>query len=418
MAIKFSVIVPTRSREPYLRSCLESVFKAASLAGCDVEILVSDNASDDGTQAYLNGLDHANLVCRREDSRVSMRANFENALRAASGTHLIIIGDDDAVLPNGLAVLRRLIEKTGADAVNWQLPGYSWPDPARNEPGYLKIHPAKLSGRVRSHDADSILRSFLSGRIRGYHDGAVTYHGCVSRKLVDWAAAESDGTYFWCSSPDVFAAIHNLMMPGLKFLHVDLPITLGGASPRSNGRSGQRLSRNQETAETAEYTKFIAESERDPFNGKLPSSCPSHSLVTLDALQHAMEFHGIDPNTLDSHSWAKRIEHEIRDMAQVHRHNCAGYTKHLLGLEIGTDGEESSPAPIVVPTRKDALRKWPASAVLVDGKAMENVDTAASELDRIVGMGDDWQLMPGKAKRLWRALLIAGRVRKAAGQKG
>ncbi len=411
MAIKFSVVIPTRSRVTYLRSCIKSVLTAVANADCEVEVLISDNASNDNTGEVVDAFCHPALRYVRRPKRLSMRMNFEACLNEVTGTHVIFIGDDDAVLPHGLAILRQVIEQTGANIVNWTLPGYSWPEPEANSPGYLKVFPGKLSGQLRKVDAKAALERMYSGTFRSYHDGAVTYHGCISKEVVTQAREASEGTYFWCSSPDVFAAMHNLMIDDVNFWKLSLPITLGGASPRSNGRSGQRMSR-QAKKSASEFDKFIAESMGDPFNGKLPSSCPSLSLITLDGLLLASRFQQ-RPERIDAESWALRVAREIAGMTDYHRNECARYAEELIGAPLPNVPKRLPAAIDSAPSPKKALKAWPARLTLVGGDGMEDVGSAAQALDRICAMGKRWKEPPLFAGRAARSLGIAWRGRQS-----
>jgi hypothetical protein len=364
---------------------LESVVAAAAKTSYPVEIIVADNASTDNTKKVVQDCAFSGLKYVFRNHRMSMRQNFETSLDDVTGDFVIFIGDDDAVLPNGLEVLGKFIEATGADVVNWPLPGYNWPEPKLDQPGHLKVMPFKISGRSRKIDTDAALKRLTSGSFRTYHDGAVTYHGCVSTKTIECARAKSEGTYFWCQSPDVFAAMHNLMIPDLSYWKLDLPITLGGASPRSNGRSGQRFARRQEGDAGKEFQRFIAESENDEFVGRLPTDCPSLSLITLDALQMALKFQGRN-DFINKDIWRNRIVDEIGSMVVETRVSCAKLAGSLLGMEVPVP---QTPAPVehfasAVPG--NVLKGWPMRGFLTNTTFMSDVATAAATLDQICGM--------------------------------
>lgn len=408
--MKISLVIPTRSRAEYLRACLGSAVVAAGRAGCAVEILVSDNASDDDTEAVVRGFSHPAVRYIRQPRRLSMRMNFEAALGETTGSHIVFIGDDDGVLPNGLSLLRRIIETTGADAVNWRIVGFSWPDPAAGAAGNMTVRPPKLTGRMRRYDPEEIIARITSGRFRGYHDGVVTYHGCVSRALVDRARATSDGVYFWCSAPDVFGSMRNLMVPGITAMRVDLPITLGGQSPRSNGAASKRSGRRDGDPSDAEFVRFIAEAEADPCNGRLPTSCPSVSLMTLDALQMAMKFHGRN-DPIDREAWLERIAGEVRGMTPANHAACEAHAALLLGGEVRFPASPPLPVTSRRANREAALRGWPTRAGLVGGADLEDVAGASRMLDRICRL--DAALPPPRSGigRTMRGMGVAIRAR-------
>ena len=106
--MRISLVIPTRERIATLRSCLEL---ALSCDDPDLEVVVSDNHSMDGTDAYLATMTDPRLKVVRPEGRVAMRLNFETGLNAATGDYVIVIGDDDGVLPSGLRWLRAVLEK-------------------------------------------------------------------------------------------------------------------------------------------------------------------------------------------------------------------------------------------------------------------------------------------------------------------
>ena len=113
--MRISLVIPTRERIATLRSCLEL---ALSCDDPDLEVVVSDNHSMDGTDAYLATMTDPRLKVVRPEGRVAMRLNFETGLNAATGDYVIVIGDDDGVLPSGLRWLRAVLEKDRPEVVN------------------------------------------------------------------------------------------------------------------------------------------------------------------------------------------------------------------------------------------------------------------------------------------------------------
>jgi len=106
--MRFSVLVPTRSGGAYLRGCLESVLSAA---GDDVEVVVSDNANDDETTDVLAGYasdDQVRVV--RQEHVLPVADNWNAAYRVSRGEYVLMLGDDDALLPGCFAVLRGLLD--------------------------------------------------------------------------------------------------------------------------------------------------------------------------------------------------------------------------------------------------------------------------------------------------------------------
>jgi glycosyltransferase involved in cell wall biosynthesis len=106
--VRFSVLVPTRGGGAYLRGCIDSVLAAA---GDDVEVVVSDNANEDETASILAGYaGEARVRVVRQDTVLAVADNWNAAYRASRGDYVLMLGDDDALLPDCFEVLRRLLD--------------------------------------------------------------------------------------------------------------------------------------------------------------------------------------------------------------------------------------------------------------------------------------------------------------------
>ena len=77
----------------------------------DIEIVVSDNASLDHTPDVIANFHDRQLVSVNTGRRVSMRQNFDFAIGKSTGDYVIMIGDDDAMLPGQFESLRWALEK-------------------------------------------------------------------------------------------------------------------------------------------------------------------------------------------------------------------------------------------------------------------------------------------------------------------
>ena len=116
--MKISLIIPTRERSRYLQ---ESIRTALAVRDPDVEVVVSDNASEDDTQAIVAAFDDPRLKYVNTGQRVSMRQNFEFGLSASSGDYVSMIGDDDGFLPGQFPSLRRILEERRPDVLSWRI---------------------------------------------------------------------------------------------------------------------------------------------------------------------------------------------------------------------------------------------------------------------------------------------------------
>jgi glycosyltransferase involved in cell wall biosynthesis len=89
-----TIAIPTRNRPGYLAAALESAFAAAGPAD---QVIVSDNASNDGTPAFLATIRDPRVTVLRQTTDVGMVGNWNACLAAANGELFMLLSDDDLV---------------------------------------------------------------------------------------------------------------------------------------------------------------------------------------------------------------------------------------------------------------------------------------------------------------------------------
>src|SRR5580698_9548912 len=97
--LKFSVIIPTRERAASLRhslsTCLDQNFD-------DYEVIVSDNFSSPSTREVVEAAGSSKVRYFRTPGPLAMSSNWEFGVSQAQGEYVIVIGDDDGLLPYSL----------------------------------------------------------------------------------------------------------------------------------------------------------------------------------------------------------------------------------------------------------------------------------------------------------------------------
>jgi glycosyltransferase involved in cell wall biosynthesis len=97
---KVTVAIPTCNRARYLGEAIQSVM-AQTFA--DFTLLVLDNASDDDTLAVVTSFSDSRILYIRHESNIGIVANWNEAVERCTGEYLVILGDDDKLLPEFLS---------------------------------------------------------------------------------------------------------------------------------------------------------------------------------------------------------------------------------------------------------------------------------------------------------------------------
>ena len=103
-----SVCTPTYNRSPLLVQAIQSVLGQTFQ---DFELLISDNASTDETQAVVRSFDDPRIRYVRNHTNLGDRANYGRCLQLARGAYLTMLADDDIMMPDNLAAKVAVLSK-------------------------------------------------------------------------------------------------------------------------------------------------------------------------------------------------------------------------------------------------------------------------------------------------------------------
>lgn len=229
---KYTIVIPTRNREEYLPYAIESVLSSDR---DDIELIVSNNHSLDGTAAYLSTLTDARVKVVMPSAELPMSSHYEFALSQATGEWVTILGDDDAVMPYLFERLDRLTTKyPGVSIISSERAYYFWEG---CEDLYGESVVAYWGGggaRLRSTKKDLILA--LAG-LRSCFDLPQIYTTCVVKtSLINRVKGFCGGKFFHSIIPDMYSAVA-LSLAEKTYLRVEEPLFWTGTSNKSMGRS-------------------------------------------------------------------------------------------------------------------------------------------------------------------------------------
>lgn len=114
--VKVSILIPTFNRLKYLREALQS---ARDQTLRDIEIVVSDDGSSDGTQDFLRqqrAIDDR-ICIAPPNPRRGLFENVNHLLQSATGEAFCILGDDDRLAPQFAELLHDALAREPSAAV-------------------------------------------------------------------------------------------------------------------------------------------------------------------------------------------------------------------------------------------------------------------------------------------------------------
>lgn len=151
-----TIAIPTFNRAHLLVNCLRH---ALAQTYSHFEILVSDNASSDRTAELLSQFDDPRLRVIRQPFNIGLLPNWNACLAEAKGDYIMVVSDDDSMMPHSLELCIRTMTRPDLPIVvalsNIQL---------------TTLHQTRHARKSRVlttgiHDGHAILREFLRDHI-------------------------------------------------------------------------------------------------------------------------------------------------------------------------------------------------------------------------------------------------------------
>jgi len=111
-----TIAVPTYNRVSSLEILLRHLAPQIEDAP-EIELIVCDNASTDGTPQLVERLAATKVVDRylRSEANLGMDGNFLRCFENARGKYLWLVGDDDIVVPGALARVMEILRESSPD---------------------------------------------------------------------------------------------------------------------------------------------------------------------------------------------------------------------------------------------------------------------------------------------------------------
>jgi len=125
--MKFSVLLPTRNGAKYLKTCIQSILNQTY---DDMELIIFDNANTDGSASIIESFAKDNRIKNyKTQVVVSVTENWNNALNKSSGDYVLMIGDDDYLLPKFFEKMELIIDRNNEpDGITYNGYAFVYPD--------------------------------------------------------------------------------------------------------------------------------------------------------------------------------------------------------------------------------------------------------------------------------------------------
>jgi glycosyltransferase involved in cell wall biosynthesis len=231
--MKFSVLLPTYNRLDLLQYAVESVTRQDY---DDWELIISDNQSEDDVAGYVKGLDDPRIIYARTSHLLNVTENWNRALSLSSGEYVVMLGDDDALMPGYFTTLLRVAGQY--DTPDWiytEAYEYAYPDVLPSDPAgkltvgrnpWLGISEACVISAAQK--AGILRRSFLLIVAINFN----MQHSVVHRRLID--KQQQSGDFYQSLFPDFYATLAGLMASE-RFVFYPEPMTVIGITRKSHG---------------------------------------------------------------------------------------------------------------------------------------------------------------------------------------
>lgn len=388
--MKISIVIPTRNRSEFLRHCVQTCLASDDP---DIEVIVSDNNSVDDTRSCIESIRDPRLTYVNTGRDLSMRQNFEFALDHTAGDYVIYIGDDDGIIPNGLATLRGVLGRDQPDVALWRHITYDWPRSGVSgaaAPGRLKFRCRDFCGPMKHIDPERVFQDFCRAKRVNYREGANVYHGCVHRRVIASVRDRQDGTYFNDSNPDINTAFTNLLA-SQSILWFRNPVTIAGAGEKSTGYAftpRSSVSKAQKDV-SRDFSKLFVEDEIKHKLNDAIRSITAHSYVNLCAIHRDWD---VKKTAIDHAAWRRAVIDEVKAFEPVNRKwdvleaffQQVDPTYTPVGL-MASDPEAMSPPPNTRPSASRPVPPSPRPARHIQPDHLLNVQAAMHWIQEVTG---------------------------------
>lgn len=226
-----SIVIPTRNRSQYCIAVLENIL---SYDYPRLELCIQDNSDDRKIEEYISTrIYDSRLIYKYIPEQLASVINIGESLGLATGKYVILLGDDDTILPTIFSAVEYM-EINNIDSLTpIPLVNYYWPGAhPLNSDGYL-IVPSQVYAFNEIKDVNRKYELlFEQGIVRHLQFYLPrVYHGIVRREALDEIKRKT-GYYAGGLSPDIYLSI-GISTFIKKHYTTEFSISISGACNKS-----------------------------------------------------------------------------------------------------------------------------------------------------------------------------------------
>jgi glycosyltransferase involved in cell wall biosynthesis len=267
----FSIVIPTRNRCDLLKYAIQSVLQQ----DCnDYELIVSDNDSSDNTQSMVLQLQNPKVRYANTGRHLRSADSWNFAYSQAGGEYILILGDDDYLLPSVLRQVKTVIEKTSSLIVAWKEIFYFYGD-CDHSTFRDAIVTRYYTNKIIKVSTSELLKIYFNLEDWQNRKTDNTRHPsciCISRSITNEIVRKYGA---FCQAPFSDTTSIPRALSYTDYLYViDKPLVVIGRDPRS-------MTNKFTTDPNAAFNEHTTELTLVPFKGKYNFNLYAESLLRV-----------------------------------------------------------------------------------------------------------------------------------------
>lgn len=225
-----SVAIATKNREKY---CIEAIKSILRYENPEIEIAIADNSATDEVKKFVESINSPAVKYIYDGvDNVSSIENFNRAMSLTTGYYVMLIGDDDSILPK-IVEMAQWAKDNDVDSIcSKENLIYYWPNVLEEYPSGVMIS-SPSTGKIKKIDFQKHLYALLENGLQLYllYPLPKTYHGLVKRSLME-QIKKKVGHYYGGLSPDLYSSIAVSCVAKNHYV-IDEPLSITGVCAQS-----------------------------------------------------------------------------------------------------------------------------------------------------------------------------------------